>query len=148
MANRNPGEFPEDLGTGIPPIGGKSMYELVGVGRELMTSGTRLEDLAAGQTFHYLHASYRYTLTVLEGNGFSKWMGRAMPLVLMERVNDVGEVLDSSGGIFLGVTLTGDGNFPMLYLPPDGSEYIPFILETLPTPDEPNSGVVRILGRE
>lgn len=138
-------QIPDDLGTGIPPIGGKSMQELVEYGRDLEVNGTNFDDLTEGQSFSYISGEHRFSVKVLGGRSYSRFHNEDRPLVAVERVGEDGEVLDSSGGMLLGVSLTGDGNFPMLYLPPEGSEYVPFIIETLSSPDEQSSGKLLVL---
>ena len=137
--------FPEDLGTGIPPIRGKTMSEIINLGREIAATGTSFDDLIEGQTYNYISGSDRFFVTILDGQNFSKLHNADRPLVTVQRVTYDGQVLDSSGGILLGVSLTGDGNFPMPFLPPEESEYVPFVIETLPSTDEPEACKVRVL---
>jgi hypothetical protein len=134
-------KFPEDMNTGIPPIHGKSMFEYYTAGKVLEATGVNIDDVRPGQTLHYPTGRYRYYVTKQDGERRSRFfMDRTAtyPIVEVGRTDESGEVIDRTVGLLIGVSLSGDGNFPVPFLPREGEEFQAISLEGLPSPDNPD----------
>ncbi len=142
MSEGYPGEPPEDLGTGIPPINGMSMLDRIYRGEILKTDGIAFSDLKPGQVYTYPYSQGQWRLTILPGTFHSRTKtpdDYLYPLVAVEHLNLEGEDIEGVGGLLVGVDVCGDGNLPMDYIPPDGHLHIPLLIEVIPSPDEPKS---------
>lgn len=112
----------------------RNFWEVGDLSDRLKNEGKDYKELKEGEVYEYGLNNHDYSIHIL-GFGMPKsnylLESEIRPIVRID-IHFFGELQDSTAGILLGTSITGDGAGLCSYLPPAGHDYVACMVEALP----------------